>query len=80
MTNLEIQFFPLDINYQVSESGGVEINIFGITLDRKKIRISDSFFPYFWAIIDKKADANKLVAKISTNRLPRRLQMIVHLF
>ncbi|UCD03979.1 MAG: hypothetical protein JSW73_05615 [Candidatus Woesearchaeota archaeon] len=69
MNSQEIKFFPLDISYQISEEGGVEISIFGITLDRKKIRIFDSFLPYFCAIVDKKADAEKLIQKIRETEL-----------
>ena len=49
---MEIDFFPLDIDYV--EGIRAEIRIFGRTLDGKRICVIDkNFDPYFWIISDK---------------------------
>lgn len=64
MSSREIKFFPLDVNYQILDSGEVGIIIFGVTLDRKKIRVFDYFLPYFWAIVNNKTDTKELISEI----------------
>lgn len=64
MNNISTKFFPLDIEYVTLDSGKIQINLFGITLDRKKVQVIDSFYPYFWVILNKKTDNKKTIRKI----------------
>lgn len=64
MNDIKLKFFPLDIEYETLDSGNVEVSLFGITPDRKKIKIIDSFYPYFWVILNKKIKVDKIIKKI----------------
>jgi len=60
----KIQFHPLDIRYRIVDGKAV-IHLFGRTLDGQQIVVlDDSFEPYFWAVLKRKADIDKFQEKI----------------
>lgn len=61
---VKIQFYPLDISYETEESGKSMIQLFGRTVDGKKICVLDeSYLPNFY-VIPKKSKILDLKRKI----------------
>ncbi|MEK6973799.1 MAG: DNA-directed DNA polymerase [Nanoarchaeota archaeon] len=53
----KIQFFPIDFSYETHPNGKPIMQIFGKTLDGRKVCIFDqNFLPYFYAIIKSNID------------------------
>ncbi len=62
---LKIQFFPLEFSYETNNEGKAVIEIFGKTKDNKKIiAIDDNFDPYFYAVLNKNINPNKIIERI----------------
>ncbi len=54
---VKIIFFPLDINYETNEAGRATIKLFGRTNEGKRVCVFDkNFEPYFWVILNDKAN------------------------
>lgn len=75
MNKDSVKFFPLELSYETLDSGEIEVNLFGITLNRDKVIVSDSFSPYFWIIPKKKSEARKLHSKIKNKNLVTRTEV-----
>ncbi len=61
---MELEFYFLDITYEVV-GNEPHIIIWGITRDGKRVLLRDRRFrPYFYAILDKEADAKQVIGKV----------------
>ncbi len=67
-----IQFFPIDISYETNQEGKAAIQLFGRTVDGKKICVIDpSFKPYFYVIPYNKEQLRSLSERILEIRIER---------
>src|SRR3989338_7269714 len=67
-----IQFFPIDISYETNQEGRAAIQLFGRTVDGKKICVIDpSFKPYFYVIPYNKEQLRNLSERILNIKIER---------
>lgn len=54
MANIILEFYPYDFDYFINKEGNPEIQIFGLTIENKKVVVTDSSFrPYFYVMVKK---------------------------
>ena len=73
---IELTFFPLDIDYEVIDEHAV-VRIFGITPDKRRVAIIDrNFAPHFRAIIRPNINSDLLISKLKELKIPDKDKII----
>jgi len=66
---VDVQFYPIEVDYITNAFGKAAIRIFGVAKDRKRICCIDrNFEPYFYIILKKEADTEGFIEDIKALR------------
>ena len=62
---MELQFYPIDVDYVTNDAGKAIIRLFGRSVAGKRVCVLDkNFEPYFYAIPDSKTKVASLIKEI----------------
>ncbi len=67
---IEIEFYPIDVSYSVEQDKAV-VNLFGKTVDGKRVCVQDYNFEPYFLVIPKKSNIDKIRERIEKIRIDK---------